>query len=364
VVRGVRAVAGVLSIDVDLNTIDRINLPRLHSGGTVGQDGLRSDRQGVPRSQEQIAILQKGEGVIPADIWQSLNPGMKRGLLTGKIQMENQHTAGEGGFFDSALDIGRGIVRGIGDGIEYVRENVLRAAFAPFKAIAKAAINQIPINWMKDIANSILEDIEDWVTGANDQYNKQIIPLSIKNPPPRGEWGVDQGLWRVMEDYVQSKIPSAYSSSSFRATMTATGNRSMHGYGRAVDLVNPGAGGLWAVFNLLKNQMQSHELIFTPAGYQQIYRGQRHIYGEPTASDHYDHVHWSLANGGIVKGGSGGVLARIGEGSHDELVTPLPSGWNDDLGTTYNFYGDLEFPNVTNGDDAKGFISNLKALTN
>jgi len=31
-------------------------------------------------------------------------------------------------------------------------------------------------------------------------------------------------------------------------------------------------------------------------------------------------------------------------------------------GNTYNFYGDLEFPNITNGEDAEEFIKNLKGL--
>lgn len=35
-----------------------------------------------------------------------------------------------------------------------------------------------------------------------------------------------------------------------------------------------------------------------------------------------------LASGALVKGGRGGVLARIGEGSSDELVAPLPQGWS------------------------------------
>lgn len=51
---------------------------------------------------------------------------------------------------------------------------------------------------------------------------------------------------------------------------------------------------------------------------------------------HVDHVHVSyrdggrveLADGGLVRGGRGGVTAHIGEGRVDELVTPLPRGWN------------------------------------
>jgi TP901 family phage tail tape measure protein len=35
-----------------------------------------------------------------------------------------------------------------------------------------------------------------------------------------------------------------------------------------------------------------------------------------------------LEKGGIVAGRRGGITTKIGEGKHDELVTPLPSGWN------------------------------------
>lgn len=35
---------------------------------------------------------------------------------------------------------------------------------------------------------------------------------------------------------------------------------------------------------------------------------------------------YGLKDGAIVKGGSGGIIAHVGEGKHDELVTPLPSG--------------------------------------
>lgn len=38
-------------------------------------------------------------------------------------------------------------------------------------------------------------------------------------------------------------------------------------------------------------------------------------------------VHPGLQTGGLVKGGRGGVTARIGEGRFDELVTPLPKNW-------------------------------------
>jgi len=49
-------------------------------------------------------------------------------------------------------------------------------------------------------------------------------------------------------------------------------------------------------------------------------------------------------------------------------VVPLPKDWRAGRGTssegkTVNFYGDLSFPNVKDGDDAKSFLDNLDNLT-
>lgn len=71
----------------------------------------------------------------------------------------------------------------------------------------------------------------------------------------------------------------------------------------------------------------------------------------------------SLANGAYIRRKVGGTLVRVGEGAHDEAVMPLPNG-ADDLGggKTYNFYGDLSFPNIQSGDDAQAFLDNLETL--
>jgi tape measure domain-containing protein len=63
------------------------------------------------------------------------------------------------------------------------------------------------------------------------------------------------------------------------------------------------------------------------------YIGSR--YGNPNnAAAFWRAHHWydkggivPLADGAVVRGGRGGVLAAIGEGKRDELVTPLPRGW-------------------------------------
>lgn len=70
-----------------------------------------------------------------------------------------------------------------------------------------------------------------------------------------------------------------------------------------------------------------------------------------------------MAKGGVALRRAGGTQATIGE-SGDEAVIPLPNGWRSgkNLGATNNFYGDLVFPNVTNGDDAEDFINNLESM--
>lgn len=73
---------------------------------------------------------------------------------------------------------------------------------------------------------------------------------------------------------------------------------------------------------------------------------------------------YPLMNGALVKGGHGGILAHIGDGRRDELVQPLPKDGSSGDGKTVNNYfsGDLVFPNISSGDDARIFIENLQAL--
>jgi hypothetical protein len=92
------------------------------------------------------------------------------------------------------------------------------------------------------------------------------------------------------------------------AAITATGNKSYHGFGRAIDLIPPSM----MLFNYLKAKYGkfAREIIYTPAGHNQVWRGRDHLYRDPrTQRDHWNHVHLALANGGLVrKYDTGGVL--------------------------------------------------------
>lgn len=52
------------------------------------------------------------------------------------------------------------------------------------------------------------------------------------------------------------------------------------------------------------------ELIYSPAGKEQIYKGQPHVYTGAVKATHYNHLHWSVLPeniGGLTGGGSAPV---------------------------------------------------------
>lgn len=116
--------------------------------------------------------------------------------------------------------------------------------------------------------------------------------------------------WQNMWNIVKNAFPGATLNSAFRpGAITAVGTPSFHGQGRAID-VTPSM----AIFNwLAKTFPNSSELIYSPAGNRQLYMGRKTMFGEPTRGDHWDHVHWAMANGGLLFD-NGGVLPNKGIG--------------------------------------------------
>ena len=119
------------------------------------------------------------------------------------------------------------------------------------------------------------------------------------------------GVARMMAALRQAFPGLALISGLRPGAITATGNPSYHGKGRAVD-VPPSM----AVFEWLRRSYpNSRELIFSPAGGRQIHNGRPHVYSGITKAMHYDHVHWAMRNGGLVGGrparrAAGGPLGR------------------------------------------------------
>ncbi|MFF2621249.1 tape measure protein [Oerskovia jenensis] len=128
---------------------------------------------------------------------------------------------------------------------------------------------------------------------------KGLVSRKNEAEATAGNWNpAGGGLgWQRMWQLVSGAFPNARLNSAFRpGAITALGTPSMHGAGRAVDL-SPSM----EIFNWIKaNYPNSKEIIYSPAGAGQVYKGKNFLYPEPTKSMHYNHVHWGMANGGVI----------------------------------------------------------------
>ena len=112
-------------------------------------------------------------------------------------------------------------------------------------------------------------------------------------PPIRGVNAfADSGVWRSLFGAVKEKFPDVRLHSSYRpGSITATGNRSMHGQGKAVDITPRMDIANWIRENFGGG---TRELIFSPMGNRQIHRGRNHFYTGITRAQHWDHIHWAM----------------------------------------------------------------------
>lgn len=102
-------------------------------------------------------------------------------------------------------------------------------------------------------------------------------------------------IYERMWEALKAENPTAILVSGYRAgAITATGNTSYHARKMAIDIGGPA---MMAYFEWIVTRYPgSQEVIYSPAGNRQIHNGQPHVYGEPTKSDHYDHVHWAMTD--------------------------------------------------------------------
>lgn len=119
------------------------------------------------------------------------------------------------------------------------------------------------------------------------------------NPAAGGGGGKAIG-WQNQWAAVKGAFPGASLNSSVRpGAKTVNGGTSYHASGRAID-VTPSM----EIFNWIRqNYPNSRELIYSPAGNRQLQNGQNHFWGEPVRSQHWNHVHWAMKNGGVFDNG-------------------------------------------------------------
>lgn len=132
-----------------------------------------------------------------------------------------------------------------------------------------------------------------------------------------------------------NRFPWARVTSGKRHTYTHSGHQSLHNFGRATDW-SPHSMELFNYF--AAKYPYAAELIYSPAGGRQIWKGKPHMYSGAVRADHWDHVHLALRDGGQVSGGrrarlydNGGVLPpgatlAVNNTGRDEYVSATPGG--------------------------------------
>jgi TP901 family phage tail tape measure protein len=162
--------------------------------------------------------------------------------------------------------------------------------------------------------------------------------------------------YQAMMAALRVRFPGLQLISGLRpGAITATGNPSYHGMGRAVDIPPRLDVNRWIYDNY---KAQTRELIFSQAGARQIKNGADYRFTGITRAMHFDHNHWAMALGGLLDGfhglrsydrggelAPGYTLAHNGTG-RPEMVVPSASrsvaGPTVTIRTTHQWYVDGE----------------------
>jgi len=361
------------------------DLPRFAGGGVI--PGKVSARDNT------IIAARTGEGVIVPELVRKL--GGARGLA----QLNNAARSGNSGALASL-------------GVERFADGGIIGKVTGW--LTKGAGNALGniIGAMKQPVREIMPGkpfMEDWAVGALQGWQDKAKAWGDKQESMGN--GVLPGTgYQWQTKVLKERFPWAQITSDFRpGSMTASGYTSMHALGRAID-VTPST----AIFDWIYNTYgkNTKELFYGPRNGKNIRRGKDVTIGGALLADHYDHVHWGYDKGGILPPGM--TMAQNGTGRNEITLTgaqwdtfssvvalldsmTLKSAMGATPGsaavarvgatlatvqgrlraaetrgntltqgsggtTVYNFYGDLEFPNVRNGSDAEDFLTNLKGL--
>lgn len=305
-------------------------IPRLEAGGVIGGGGggrvqmlAEGGRVGGGfTTNGPMAIVGEGnpaypEYVIPTD---PKYRDRARGLYDslGISLMEEGGVLGWIG--DAAGAVGRGvssIAGSVGSAISDAARWVGGGAAGLIGEVTGAIRGMLPSGVMGDVGMGLVRKALDAIKAMIDKaFAAQTASGVGADTGAIGTGGGGAG-WQWQMNVLRQAFPGLALISGFRpGAITATGNRSYHAQGRAVDIPPR-----MDVFNWIRATYGANtkELIFSPAGGAQVWNGKPHVYTGVTKSMHYDHVHWAFANGGVVMAPTFGLVGEAGP----EAVVPL-----------------------------------------
>ena len=249
----------------------------------------------------------------------------RSGASSGQYGDLGEHYAG-GGILGGLANAASWLVD---KGSELVKGSILTVAEPVINAI-KAAIGTIPgageiAGMVRKMPTILLDKMLAYIKpkdvapadGAAGPIGAVgVIPAWVTAARDHSSFGHNSGVGAWLFNVVKAAGLASTNYGIFEVRNTATGNKSMHGYGRAVDLPPS-----MATFNFLRANYGSRlkELIYSPAGGAQIYNGQNHMYTGITRDMHFSHVHASYDEGGILPPGT--TIAHNGTGRNEYVMT-------------------------------------------
>ncbi len=348
----IRGANTVLS-KIGVGTIPLLPNSVFHEGGLVGEDkGSRKGRRGKIRDDEEVALLQKGEGVLPKNVVAALgkdrfeqlrrgeasllDPASNRPLVSvDRIPPEAQRRLAEaqavsfrpretdapeklrpetGGFpgqgivggliqagIDAVLDQAQNLVRGVMAAID--------GAMSPFGTPGKMAAHP-----PKEVGNAIINWLDSLKSEASQA--QAAAPAGGTGQLPPGGSTIDRLIGVVKSCGAPHRVTSTY----------RAGDPGFHGQRRAVDFAgprpsrdSPELARIFGCFGSIEAQLR--ELIYAgPQVSYNIKNGRR--VGKYAQADHHDHVHAALAAGGRLLANR---LQLVGERGPELVVPSAPA---------------------------------------
>ncbi|XBH21615.1 tape measure protein [Jonesiaceae bacterium BS-20] len=302
-------IAGKIGLKLDLPTVPAIKMATggVLPGYTPGKDVHHFDSPTAGRLS-----LSGGEAIMRPEFTRAMGgeAGIHRlNALARAGQLESQAFAG-GGVWDrvksgakGAWNWTKGAAGATWDWTKNTAESVANFVSDPISAIAELIGK--PVNdFLKTMAPGFVGDVLKQVPGKfldgfGTWAKEKLFGRETEGGGGSGGPATPGMGWRAQSNIIKSMFPTARITSGFRpGAITATGIPSMHGKGRAVDIAPPSM----AMFNrLLAAYPNSQQILYSPAGARQIvWNGRRGSTSGITKQMHYNHVHWAMANGGVL----------------------------------------------------------------
>lgn len=305
-------------------------IPEFHTGGIVGSRGAKM-HSGSVKDKEQLAVLLKGEAVLPHKTVNQMSPEMIKSLVKGDVDgfipqylkskaiggTRTNPSAEAASSFQSEPWISQfdSIRRSIDAQMAQTKHQLVKLAFETFDAAHGMSSKYAKSFDSKGEFGSIASVAS--LTGSLKEIAAQMAAVQGKD-----------NNYKTLIAYMKSTgVPFDVSSTVRPGAITNSGGRSYHGFGRAVDFVGKKYGNdtkelgdIFKAFNPVESLLA--ELIYAgPQAKYNVKNGKR--VGKYAVADHHNHVHAALYNGGLVKGSADGIIANIGERGQSEVVLPM-----------------------------------------